>query len=153
NPLEDWRLDSIGSIAIGQEVSITLLQAVSAVSAIANHGVWVKPHVVKKITSPDGSTLYEPKIETRQVIGEKAAQQMTRIMERVVTNGTARRAINLAGYTVAGKTGTPQKVENGKMSHTKYMPAFSGFLPAADPRLAIIVMLDEPQGLHQGGSV
>jgi cell division protein FtsI/penicillin-binding protein 2 len=153
NPLEDWRIDSIGSIAIGQEVSITLLQAVSAVSAIANRGMWVKPHVIKKITAQDGGVIYEPKVETRQVIGEKAAQMMTRLMERVVTHGTARHAINLAGYTVAGKTGTPQKVENGRMSHSKYMPAFVGFVPAADPRLAIIVMLDEPQGLHQGGSV
>jgi cell division protein FtsI (penicillin-binding protein 3) len=153
NPLEDWRIDSIGSVAIGQEVAVTLLQAVSAVGAIANRGVWVKPHVIKKVVAQDGRALYEPKIETRQVISEGAAQMMTRIMERVVTHGTARRAINLAGYNVAGKTGTPQKVENGRMSHTKYMPSFAGFLPANDPRLAIIVMLDEPQGLHQGGSV
>jgi hypothetical protein len=74
-------------------------------------------------------------------------------MERVVTHGTARHAINLAGYSVAGKTGTPQKVENGRMSRTKYMPSFAGFVPAADPRLAIVVMVDEPEGNHQGGSV
>jgi len=153
NPLEDWRIDSIGSIAIGQEVSVTLLQVVAAVGAIANRGVWVKPRVVRKIVSQDGRALYEPKIETRQVISEQSAQAMVRIMERVVTHGTARRAINLAGYTVAGKTGTPQKVENGKMSRTKYMPSFAGFVPAADPRLAIVVMIDEPQGKHQGGSV
>jgi hypothetical protein len=78
---------------------------------------------------------------------------MVRIMERVVTHGTARHAINLAGYSVAGKTGTPQKVENGRMSRTKYMPSFAGFVPAADPRLAIVVMVDEPEGNHQGGSV
>jgi hypothetical protein len=74
-------------------------------------------------------------------------------MERVVTHGTARHAINLAGYSVAGKTGTPQKVENKRMSQTKYMPSFAGFIPAADPRLAIIVMIDEPEGSHMGGSV
>jgi hypothetical protein len=78
---------------------------------------------------------------------------MVRLMESVVTRGTARHAINLAGYSVAGKTGTPQKVENGRMSQTKYMPSFAGFVPAADPRLAIVVMIDEPIGNHQGGSV
>jgi len=153
NPLEDWRIDSIGSIAIGQEVSVTLLQIVAAVGAIANRGVWVKPRVVKKIMSQDGRPLYEPKIETRQVVREQTAQMMVRIMERVVTHGTARRAINLTGYTVAGKTGTPQKVENKRMSQTKYMPSFAGLVPASDPRLAIVVMIDEPQGKHQGGSV
>src|SRR5262245_58488405 len=153
NPLEDWRIDSIGSVAIGQEVSVTLLQIVTAVSAIANRGVWVKPHVVKKVVAQDGRAVYEPKIETRQVVSERTAQMMVRIMERVVTHGTARHAINLAGYSVAGKTGTPQKVENGRMSRTKYMPSFTGFVPAADPRLAIVVMVDEPEGNHQGGSV
>jgi cell division protein FtsI (penicillin-binding protein 3) len=153
NPLEDWRIDSIGSVAIGQEVSVTLLQIVAAVGAIANRGVWVKPHVVKKVVAQDGRALYEPKIETRQVVSERTAQMMVRIMERVVTHGTARHAINLAGYSVAGKTGTPQKVENGRMSRTKYMPSFAGFVPAADPRLAIVVMVDEPEGNHQGGSV
>lgn len=153
NPLEDWRIDSIGSIAIGQEVSVTLLQAVAAVGAIANRGVWVKPRVVKRIVTQDGHILYEPKIETRPVVSEQTARMMARMMERVVTYGTARHAIHLAGYTVAGKTGTPQKVEKGRMSQTKYMPSFAGFVPATEPRLAIIVMIDEPQGKHQGGSV
>src|SRR5262245_44347241 len=153
NPLEDWRIDSIGSVAIGQEVSVTLLQSVAAAGAIANRGVWVKPHVVKKVVAQDGRALYEPKIETRQVVSERTAQMMVRIMERVVTHGTARHAINLVGYSVAGKAGTPQKVETGRMSRTKYMPSFAGFVPAADPRLAIVVMVDEPEGNHQGGSV
>src|SRR5262249_36672426 len=153
NPLEDWRIDSIGSIAIGQEVSVTLLQVVAAAGAIANRGVWVKPHVVKKVVAQNGRALYEPQTETRPGISERSAQMMVRIMERVVTHGTARHAITLAGYTVAGKTGTPQKVENRTMSKTKFMPSFVGFVPATDPRLVIIVMIDEPQGKHQGGSV
>lgn len=153
NPLEDWRIDSIGSVAIGQEVSATLLQIVAAAGAIANRGVWVKPHVIKKIVAQDGRALYEPKIETRQVVSERTAQMMIRLMESVVTRGTARHAINLAGYSVAGKTGTAQKIENKKMSQTKYMPSFVGFIPVVDPRLAIVVMIDEPEGDHQGGSV
>jgi cell division protein FtsI (penicillin-binding protein 3) len=155
NPLADWRIDSIGSVAIGQEISITLLQGAAAIGAIANGGVWVKPHIVKQVVAHDGRVLYEPKIETREVVSPETAQLMTRILERVVTHGTARHAIKLNGYTVAGKTGTPQKVDERTRaySQTKYMPSFAGFVPGNDPRFAIIVMIDEPQGAHQGGSV
>ncbi len=155
NPIEDWRIDSIGSVAIGQEISITLLQGAAAMAVIANRGVWVKPHIVKQVVAQDGRVLYEPKTETRQVVSEPTAQLMTAILERVVTHGTARHAINLNGYTAAGKTGTPQKVDEktGKMSQTKFMPSFAGFVPANDPRFAIIVMIDEPAGQHHGGSV
>ena len=155
NPLKDWRIDSIGSVAIGQEISVTLLQAVAAVGAIANRGLWVKPHIVKQVVAQNGHVLHEPKIETRQMVSEQTAQLMTRLLERVVTHGTARHAVNLTGYTAAGKTGTPQKVDENtkRYSQTKFMPSFAGFVPATDPRFAIIVMVDEPIGLHQGGSV
>jgi cell division protein FtsI/penicillin-binding protein 2 len=154
NPLDAWRPDSIGSVAIGQEVSVTLLQAVAVMATIANRGVWVKPHVVKQVVTPSGRSLYEAQPETRQVMREETAQTMTRLLERVVTHGTARAAINLNGYTAAGKTGTPQKAD-GKHGYRsgKFMPTFAGFVPATNPRFAIIVMIDEPIGLHQGGSV
>jgi cell division protein FtsI (penicillin-binding protein 3) len=155
NPLEDWRIDSIGSVAIGQEISVTLLQAVAAMATIANRGVWVKPRIIRQVVAENGRVLYEPKIETRQVVSPETAQLMTGLLERVVTHGTARHAINLTGYTAAGKTGTPQKVDEKtkRMSQTKFMPSFAGFVPASEPRFAIVVMIDEPQGLHQGGSV
>lgn len=154
NPLEIWRPDSIGSVAIGQEISVTLLQAVAAVGAIANKGVWVKPHVIKQILAPSGRATYEARVETRQVVSPQTAQIMTGLLERVVTHGTARHAIHLEGYTAAGKTGTPQKADgvHGYKSG-KFMPTFAGFVPATNPRFAIVVMVDEPQGLHQGGSV
>src|SRR5262249_22379701 len=129
NPLEDWRIDSIGSVAIGQGFSATLLQVVAAAGAIANRGVWVKPHLVKRIVAQNGRALYEPQTETRQVISERSAQMMVRIMERVVTHGTARHAINLVGYTVAGKTGNPQKGGNKKKSDTKISPSVVGCVP------------------------
>src|SRR5262249_60275898 len=110
---------------------------VAAAGAIANRGVWVKPHVVKKVVGQDGRALYEPKIETRQVVSERTAQMMVRIMERVVTHGTARHAINLAGYSVAGKTGTPHKGENGRMSRTKHIPSFARVVAPAGPPLGI----------------
>lgn len=155
NPLARWRPDSIGSVAIGQEVSVTLLQAAAAVATVANRGVWVQPHVVKQVVTPDGRIVYEPPAVTRQVIGAKTAQMMAEVMTRVVTHGTARNAIHLTGYTAAGKTGTPQKVDpvTKAYSKTKYMPSFAGFVPATEPRFAIVVMLDEPIGAHQGGSV
>ncbi len=155
NPLTAWRPDSIGSVAIGQEVSVTLLQAVAAMAAVANQGVWVQPHVLKTIASPDGRTIFETKPETRQVISAKTAKQMSEILQRVVTQGTARHAVRLEGYTAAGKTGTPQKVDalTRTYSKTKYMPSFAGFVPATNPRFAIMVMIDEPVGLYYGASV
>ncbi len=155
NPIQDWRIDSIGSVAIGQEISITLLQGAAAMASVANRGVWVKPHIIKQIVAQDGRILYEPQKETRQVVSERTAQLMTSLLERVVTHGTARHAINLTGYTAAGKTGTPQKVDERTKAYskTKFMPSFAGFVPAAEPRFTIMVMVDEPIGRHQGGSV
>jgi cell division protein FtsI (penicillin-binding protein 3) len=100
--------------------------------------------------------LYKAEPEARRVISEQTAQKMSELLQAVVTRGTARHAIQLNGYTAAGKTGTPQKVDpkTGKYSQSKFMPSFAGFVPATDPKFVIVVMLDEPQGsAHQGGSV
>ncbi len=155
NPLSSWRPDSIGSIAIGQEISVTLLQAAAAMAAIANRGVWVQPHIIKQLVTEDSKVLYEAKPETRRALNEETAVKMKEILERVVTHGTGRHAIKLSGYTAAGKTGTPQKVDERTRSYSnsKYMPSFAGFVPATDPRFVIIVMIDEPVGLYHGGSV
>jgi cell division protein FtsI (penicillin-binding protein 3) len=77
------------------------------------------------------------------------------MLEGVVTHGTARHTVQLAGYTAAGKTGTPQKVDPAthRYSKTKFFPNFAGFVPASQPRFVIIVAIDEPIGLHQGGTV
>lgn len=154
-PPGKWNGDSLASISIGQEVSITMLQAAAAVGTIANKGTWVQPHIIKQIAGADGKTLYDTKPDTRRVVSEDTAKKMAGLMEAVVTRGTARHAIKLNGYTAAGKTGTPQKVDpvTKRYSQTKYMPSFAGFVPATDPRFVIVVMLDEPIGAHQGGSV
>lgn len=152
-PLNRWNYDSIGSIAIGQEVAVTLIQAAAATATIANHGVWMQPHIVKQIVGADGRMIYEAKPVTRQVVSPQTAEKMNALMQRVVTHGTARHAIQLANYTAAGKTGTPQKVDGKAYSQTKFMPSFAGFVPATNPRFAIVVMVDEPVGAHQGGSV
>jgi cell division protein FtsI/penicillin-binding protein 2 len=155
HPVRAWRPNSIGYIAIGHEVGITALQAVAAMAAIANRGVWVQPHLVKRVTGPDGRLLYEAQPKTRRVVSEQTALQMIGMLGGVVTHGTARRAMQLAGYDAAGKTGTAQKIDPAtrRYSQTKFVASFAGFVPATHPRFAIIVTLDEPAGLHQGGQV
>lgn len=152
---EKWRADSIGSVAMGQEISVTLLQAVSAVATIANKGVRVQPHLVHKVVNPDGSSVfYQPEIRRDQVISERTAALMTRVLERVVTDGTGRHTVKLEGYRAAGKTGTPQKPGPAGYGAGKYMPSFLGFVPATSPRFAIVVMIDEPSaGAYYGGVV
>jgi cell division protein FtsI/penicillin-binding protein 2 len=151
----DWSRTTIGSVAIGQEVGVTILQVVAAMATIGNHGLWVQPHVVKEIRGPDNQVLYRAEPETRRVISERTAGELAGMLEQVVIQGTARRAVKLTGYTAAGKTGTAQKVDpvTKRYSNAKFMATFAGLVPASDPRFAIIVVLDEPVGLHQGGQV
>jgi cell division protein FtsI/penicillin-binding protein 2 len=152
---EKWRADSIGSVAMGQEISVTLIQAVTAIATIANKGVRVQPHLVRRVVNPDGTTVfYQPEIRRDQVISERTAQLMTRVLERVVTDGTGRHAVQLEGYRAAGKTGTPQKPGPSGYGAGKYMPSFLGFVPATNPRYAMVVMIDEPAaGAYYGGVV
>lgn len=153
-PAEKWNFDSIGSIAIGQEVAVTLIQEAAAIGVIANKGLWTQPHIVRRVVGQDNKLIYEAKPNTRQVVSQQTAENMTVLMQRVVTHGTARHAIELGNYTAAGKTGTPQKAEQGHgYSRGKFMPTFAGFVPATNPRFVIVVMMDEPVGAHQGGSV
>jgi cell division protein FtsI (penicillin-binding protein 3) len=154
-PVEKWKGDSIASIAIGQEVSVTLLQVAATLGTIANNGVRLQPHIIKQVTAADGNVLYKAQPEVRRVVSEETAAKMRELLEAVVTRGTGRHAIQLNGYTAAGKTGTPQKVDpkTGKYSQSKFMPSFAGFVPATNPKFVIVVMLDEPIGAHQGGSV
>lgn len=151
-----WNPDSIGSIAMGQEIAVTPLQAVAAVAVIANGGRWVRPHLVERVTSFDErETLYRPERIERQILRPETAAQMTRLMEGVITEGTGRQAIQFDAFTVAGKTGTPQKwSEKGGYRAGLYMPSFLGFVPATKPRFAIVVMIDEPSaGAYYGGVV
>lgn len=154
-PLGDWTHDSMGSIPMGHEIGVTAIQAVAAMAAIANHGTWVQPHIVKQIISSDAGQqeLWKANPETRQVISEQTADTIKDMLAGVVEAGTARHAVQLAGYTAGGKTGTAQKVINGRYSDSAYVASFAGFVPATNPRFAIIVVLDYPKGAHQGGQV
>jgi len=151
----DWGRRSLASIAIGQEIGVTALQLVTAASAVANGGWLMKPYVVSDIRSSQGQVVaqFGPQVRRRPISAE-TARTLTGIMEGVVTNGTGSRAA-VSGFRVAGKTGTAQKIDpqTGAYSSTLFVGSFTGFVPAEDPRLAIVVIVDEPHAEAWGGVV
>lgn len=147
-----WQKTSIGSIAIGQELSVTPLQTVSMVASVANGGILYRPYVVQRIDDPKAGVA-ETKPIGRRVLSEKTAKQIQEMLEDVVRDGTARTS-RLEGYRAAGKTGTAQKAIPGQgYTAGKYVASFAGFAPASNPRLAMVVVVDEPKGLYYGGEV
>lgn len=151
-PASRWTKSSIGSIAMGQEVTVTPLQIVRMVSVVANGGILYQPYIVKKVQHPQNGILSETEPHGERVISTETAAKLQDILEAVVAEGTAKPG-KLEGYTAAGKTGTAQKVENGHYSQTKYVASFAGFAPATNPVISMIVMVDEPVGAHHGGEV
>jgi cell division protein FtsI (penicillin-binding protein 3) len=151
--VENWTPVSVGSISMGQEVGVTPLQMINAVSAIANGGLLYHPHVVLALRK--GSEVeQESQPPPRRVVRETTAATMRAMLEGVVLNGTGTKA-QLDGYTSAGKTGTAQKIDpaTGRYSATQLIASFIGFAPINNPAVTILVQLDSPVGLHEGGSV
>lgn len=152
---KEWGRRSLASISMGQEIGVTPLQMVSAVAAVANNGVLMKPYVVAEIRDHRGQVVKEtlPQVK-RRLISPGTATTLTTILEGVVTNGTGTKAA-IPGFRVAGKTGTAQKVDpqTGTYSKKQLIGSFVGFVPADAPRLAMIVVIDEPQGEGWGGVV
>lgn len=151
----EWGRRSLASISMGQEVGVTPLQMLSAVAAIANDGVLMRPHVVSDVRDQKGQPVKEilPHVR-RRVVSPATARTLTTILEGVVTSGTGTKAA-IPGFRVAGKTGTAQKVDprTGAYSSALSIGSFVGFVPADSPRLAMIVVIDEPQGEAWGGVV
>ena len=150
-----WGKRSLASISMGQEIGVTPLQMVTAVSAIANGGVLMKPYIVSEIRNAKGQLVAQTMPQAkRRIISADTARTLTTLLEGVVTNGTGGKAA-IPGYRVAGKTGTAQKVDprSGKYSSTLLVGSFLGYVPAEDPRLAMIVVIDEPRGEGWGGVV
>lgn len=155
--LENWSAISIGSVSMGQEIGVTPIQLITAVSAIANGGLLIKPHVVQQIKrgeqvvpTPASLSVLEPK----RVIRPETAATMRRLMEGVVLHGTGTLA-RLDGWTAAGKTGSAQKIDpaTGRYSPTQLIASFTGFAPISNPAVSILISLDSPVGLHEGGQV
>src|SRR2546422_441761 len=155
--LDNWSAVSIGSISMGQEVGVTPIQLISAVSAIANGGMLYKPHVVAELKRGDRVLTAEGALahsEPRRVIRPETAATLRRLMEGVVLNGTGKLA-HLDGWTAAGKTGSAQKIDpaTGRYSRTQLIASFTGFAPVSNPAVTILVSLDSPVGQREGGQV
>ncbi|MDH5642419.1 MAG: penicillin-binding protein 2, partial [Nitrospira sp.] len=151
----EWGRRTLASISIGQEIGVTPIQMVAAVSAIANGGVLMKPYIVSEIRDAQGNVKHQnlPQVK-RRVVSPETAQAVTRILEGVVTDGTGGKAA-IDGFRVAGKTGTAQKIDprTGRYSASQFVSSFVGYAPADNPKLAMIVIVDEPQGGAWGGAV
>ncbi len=153
---EDWSGTSLAALSIGQEIGVTPLQLLAAYAAIANGGVLMKPYVVSDIISPAGKPVrsVSPTVR-RRVISEETAAVVRDILKTVVEEGgTATRAY-IKGNLVAGKTGTAQIFDprTGRYSRKRYVSSFAGFVPADNPRIALIVVIYEPKGSVYGGVV
>jgi len=140
----------LATSSFGQGFTVTPLQMITAMSAIANGGYLMKPYIVKQINDEEGNVVEvtEPEV-VRQVISEETSRNMRTILEGVVSEGGGKNAY-VKGYRVAGKTGTSEKQPRGNQ---KYVASFLGFAPADDPQVACIVILDEPVGDYYGSMI
>ena len=144
---------SIATMSIGQSISVTPIQLLTAVSAVANQGVLLKPHLVKEIRSESGVERIESEV-VKEVISKSTAKQLAGILEKVVSpEGTGANAY-LEEYRMAGKTGTAQKAGPGGYQQGKYVASFAGFGPVDNPQIAALVVIDEPSGgAYYGGQL
>ena len=152
---KEWSALSLASLSIGMEISVSPLQMLVAMSAIANGGILVRPYVAKSIVAADGKVIIEnAPMQVRRVISEATSRTLATVLKGVVTEGTGKEAA-VEGFDVAGKTGTSQKLDpaTGRYSRHKVVASFVGFVPVEQPRLAIIVTIDDPSTLRWGGSI
>lgn len=155
-----FNLEKVGPVELattsfGQGVSVTPIQQITAVSAAINGGYLLKPYIVKSVNEPETNSviLENNKTIVRKVISDSTSEKVRFALESVVTNGTGRNAF-IDGYRVGGKTGTAQKVENGRYMVGNYIVSFIGFLPANDPEIVVYIAIDHPKGITQyGGTV
>ncbi|NLJ99898.1 MAG: stage V sporulation protein D [Clostridia bacterium] len=151
---EDLKDINIATIAIGQGIAVTPMQLISAVSASANGGRFMRPHLVKEVRDNENKLIKKfGNTEVRQVISEETSKELCSLLEKVVVDGTGLPGY-IEGYRVAAKTGTAQKAGAGGYMQGRYVASFVGFAPANDPQLAILVVVDEPKGYpYYGGTV
>lgn len=163
---KQWSKRSLVSMAMGQEIGVTALQMATAASVVANGGYLMTPHLIKGVDEGTKETDLRPVDHKsnqraaapqtrRRVISERTAKEMVRILEEVVSkSGTAEQAA-IPGYSVAGKTGTAQKIDpaTGRYAPDRFVSSFVGFAPAEEPAVTILVIVDEPEGKGWGGTV
>jgi stage V sporulation protein D (sporulation-specific penicillin-binding protein) len=144
---------NIATMAIGQSIAVTPIQLAAAAAAIANDGVLLRPQIVREVRDGDGrvTRAFAPD-QAARVIDAKTVQTVKGILEKVVEEGTGRNAYH-EGFRIAGKTGTAQKVGEGGYVQGRYVASFVGFAPADKPRIALLVIIDEPVGPYYGGLI
>jgi cell division protein FtsI (penicillin-binding protein 3) len=154
-PERQWKAINLATTAFGQGIAVTPLQLARAFAAIANGGFLMRPYLVRRVVDESGRVrrVGSPFIE-RRVISARTAEQVTGLLRRVVESGTGK-AARLDGVTVAGKTGTAQKIDvgTGRYHPRDRMASFVGYLPAEDPELVILVVVDSPKKAKYGGVV
>jgi cell division protein FtsI (penicillin-binding protein 3) len=147
-PPDKWSGSTIGNVPIGQGIAVTPVQMAAAYAAIANRGIWSRPHLVDHVAGGG-----RPSLNRRRLVSPRIASQLMLMLKDVVAEGTGQYAA-MPGYQVAGKTGTAQKPDShGGYATGRYVASFVGIVPASRPRLVILVMVDEPQGAIWGGVV
>ncbi|HTY57224.1 MAG TPA: penicillin-binding transpeptidase domain-containing protein [Bacteroidota bacterium] len=140
-----WSGTTLNSMAYGYEVGVTPLQILCAYAAVANHGVLMKPFIVRNVVAPDNTVVGEHRPETiRRVVSRNTAAELTQMFRGVVERGTGMSA-KLPNLPIAGKTGTAKRVIDGKYTESDYTASFAGFFPAQDPVVACIVMIENPR--------
>jgi cell division protein FtsI (penicillin-binding protein 3) len=150
-PVNSWYSTDMGSIPIGQGVSVSALQMLAAYNAVANGGTYVSPRLVRATIDGNGVRHAAPEAHTRRAVSSATATAVTAMLEEVVKAGTGTLA-QIPGYRVAGKTGTARKPAPGGKGYLQgaYMSSFAGFAPADHPAISVLVMLDEPTPIYGG---
>ncbi len=150
-----WSGRSLITISIGQEIGVTPIQLITAMSAIANGGWLVRPHIVSEVIEGQGDIRRIKPEMVRRVISKNTSRKMTEILKEAIGPAGTGKLAAVDGFSTAGKTGTAQKIdpETGRYSGSRFVSSFVGFVPANSPEIAILVVVNEPKGVAWGGSV
>lgn len=151
-----WGEIGLATGAFGYGLTVTPLQLAAGMVAVANGGIWYRPTIVKRVTAADGRVLHADAPEGRRILRPETSRALVDMLKAVMEKGGTGEKIKVPGFVVAGKTGTAHKVDprTGKYAADLYLASFLGFAPADDPRIVILVMIDEPRGKkYFGGQV
>ena len=139
----------LANIGFGQGISVTPMQMVKSYAIVSNGGNNVIPHVVKKVVSEEGETIYEyPNEVGSRIISKELSLELSSMLRAVVEEGGTATATDISGFQIAGKTGTAQKAAGGKYSLDKYAVSFAGFFPVSNPQYVMLTLIDEPKGAY-----
>lgn len=151
--IESIREVNLATLSYGHGISVTPIQMINAIAAVANNGKLMTPMMTRSLIDSEGKIVkqFYPEMK-RQVISENTADMLLGMLEKTVLEGTGKKAY-VPGYRVGGKTGTAQKIIDGRYVDKKYISSFGGVAPVDDPRIAVLVIVDEPTGIYYGGTV